>query len=111
MKRRITASDKIIHDFKLNNCANTMSSNKDLNMLSIYDWMMEASSLLKISKDAFYRSMILFQKCYEEDKKMVSQRKVEAYVCASLSLSAKIECSRINYLDAIYIVNARRTAK
>lgn len=77
----------------------------------IFDWMMQAASLLKITKNAYYRAVLIFYRLQQSDYKLVHTRKLSHLVCAALVLGSKFECSRKDYLEEVYLINSRRVAK
>jgi hypothetical protein len=77
----------------------------------IYDWMMEFASLLKLTKNSYYRALLMINKMVEVDCKLIYSKQISSYICGALSVSAKFESSRINYIEAISMVNQRRICK
>ena len=55
--------------------------------------MMEVAALLNITKNAFYRAMIIFQRACDQEPKLLHSKKLGQYVCGALSIGAKFECS------------------
>ena len=78
----------------------------------ILDWMIEAASLLKVSKNACYRSLIIFFRICEFDSRIISSKFLSHYACGALSLGSKFESSEVdNYLESVFQINARRISK
>lgn len=69
----------------------------------IFEWMMEFASLLKITKNAYFRSILILQKAVQADNRMISNNRIGDYACAALSIGCKFECSRRNYLSEISV--------
>ena len=77
----------------------------------IYDWMMEFASLLKITKNAYFRALIIFQRAVQADCRIISTNHIYLYACAALSIGSKYESTRDSYLSDIIAINSRRISK
>ena len=64
----------------------------------VFEWMMEAASLLRVSKNAYYRAVVIVYRLQQMDYKLVHTRRLSQLVCAALVLGCKFECSRKDYL-------------
>jgi len=54
--------------------------------------MMEAASLMKVTKNSLYRSFLVFKKIYEIDpNKCLSYKKATYFACGSLAIGVKFE--------------------
>jgi hypothetical protein len=73
--------------------------------------MMEVSAIMKISKNSFYRSMLVFQKVCCEDAKILFGKKLREYVCGAVGIGAKFESGSSNYLSNVHSCNFRRISK
>ena len=60
---------------------------------------MEMASLLKITKNAYYRAMVIVRRLKEQPTSP-PEHKVSQYLCAALCLGAKLECSTKDYLHS-----------
>jgi hypothetical protein len=91
MKRMPVAHLKAIHDdsFKI----------RQNNLEFIFNWMMEFASLLKITKNAYFRAILILQRAIQADNRIVSNNRIAEYACAALSIGIKYECNRKNYLS------------
>lgn len=77
----------------------------------VFDWMMEAASLLKMTKNGFYRAMMIFEQICELDGRIVNSKKLSHFVCGALSLGAKFECSGPNFVERIHLINSKKISK
>lgn len=73
--------------------------------------MMEVAALLNITKNGFYRAMIIFQRACDQQPKLLHSKRLGQYVCGALSIGAKFECSGQSHLENIFVCNARRISK
>lgn len=56
--------------------------------------MMEVSALLRVTKNAFYRAMVLLSQLHQLDHKlMLNPRRVVKAVCGALVVAIKFESS------------------
>ena len=54
------------------------------------DWMMEASSFMKFSKNSFYRSILIFKHICELDpSKCLNPKKATVFACGALAIGGK----------------------
>jgi hypothetical protein len=65
---------------------------------SVFDWMMEIASIMKLSRNVLYRGCNILYESYKKDEKVLENSSVEKYVCASLNISAKLESSSSDFL-------------
>ena len=73
---------------------------------------MEAASILLISRDSFYVAISITKKIFENNFfKNCSEKVIEAYVGAILSLAAKVESGSVNYPEAISKITCKRIEK
>jgi hypothetical protein len=54
---------------------------------------------------------MIFYRLHPLDPKLIYTKKLSHYVCAALAVGAKFECSKRDYLDAIYAMNCPKVAK
>ena len=71
---------------------------KNTTLEQVFNEMMEVAANTRFSKNAFYRSMLIFKKLVEVDQKILSNKKVTHYVYASLLIGVKMECSSLNFV-------------
>jgi hypothetical protein len=79
-------------------------------MENIFDWMMEVASHIKITKNAYYRAILMLQIASRLDSRLIASKRINDFACAALSIGSKYEGSR-SYLDEIYLLNSRRVSK
>jgi hypothetical protein len=74
---------------------------------------MEASALLKLTKNTYYRALMIVQRLTDHDPSLLfaNSKPLPSLICAAISLVAKYQNSRINFLDAIFIMNRQRVPK
>lgn len=63
---------------------------KSHSFASIFDWMMEVTSLMKLSRTVFYRACNILYEVYKNDPKVIENQNVERYTTACLLISAKL---------------------
>jgi hypothetical protein len=102
IRRVITAPHKGSHED---------AKNREQVLLGVFDWMMEVAALMKISKNAFYRAVLILWTAAEIDGRLFSSKKINEIACASLVMGCKFECSQRNYMEEIYLINCRRISK
>ena len=73
--------------------------------------MMEVASLLKLTKNAFYRAMLIFIKLSDLESNIILSKKLTHYACACLSLGGKLEYSGSNYTEELVNINSRKISK
>jgi hypothetical protein len=77
---------KVIHD-------ESIKSRQHL-LENIFDWMMEMASLLKITKNAYYRAIILMlQIASRLNSRLIASKRINDFACAALSIGSKYERS------------------
>lgn len=66
---------------------------------------MEASQNLRLSKDTFYTAVQITKKFYSISRnQLFSHQIIEAQVAGILSLAAKLDSNKINFVEAISVV-------
>jgi hypothetical protein len=73
--------------------------------------MMEVSALMKVSKNAFYRAILILWAAAEAEGRLASSKRINELACAALAMGCKFECSQRNYLEDVFLVNYRRISK
>jgi hypothetical protein len=63
---------------------------KSHSFVSIFDWMMEVASLMRLDRTVFYRACTIFYETYRIDPKVIENQNVERYTSACLLISAKL---------------------
>lgn len=63
---------------------------KSHSFVSIFDWMMEVASLMRLSRTVFYRACTILYEIYKNDPKVIENQNVERYTSACLLISAKL---------------------
>jgi len=51
--------------------------------------MMEVASFLKITKNSYYRAILIIEKMVEADNKILYSKQMSSYICGALSVVAK----------------------
>jgi hypothetical protein len=60
--------------------------------------MMEVAALMKISKNAYYRAILILKTAVEAESRLASSSRINELACAALAMGSKFECSQRNYL-------------
>jgi hypothetical protein len=51
--------------------------------------MMEVASLIKITKNSYYRAILIIENMIQNDGKILLSKHMSGYVCGALSVAAK----------------------
>ena len=73
--------------------------------------MMEMATLMRLTKNAFYRAMLIFKRICASEPKILTGKKLNNYVCGCMSIGAKFECSSRTYFEDILNTNGRKISK
>ena len=73
--------------------------------------MNEIAFLLKLTKDVFYRAVLVFKYTQSVKQDVLHNSCVEKYACAAILISAKLDNANVDFLEEIYLVNKRQISK
>lgn len=59
-------------------------------LLGVFDWMMEVASLLKVTKNAFYRAILILRSSMEADRQLTNSQHIGELACAALAMGCKV---------------------
>jgi hypothetical protein len=80
-------------------------------LIGVFDWMMEVAALMKVTKNAYYRTICILYSASLADTRLTKSRHINELACAALAMGCKLECSQRNYLEDVFLVNCRRVSK
>ena len=72
---------------------------------------MEMATLMRLTKNAFYRSMLIFKRIQASEPRILAGKKLNNYICGCMSIGAKFENSSRVYFEDILSTNGRKVEK
>lgn len=81
-------------------------------MVRILDWLMEASTALYLSRDSYFLAMSITRRLFSLNfLRNASEKNLESFVAAALSIAAKFDIGSINFPEAINKITDLRIDK